>query len=113
MSLSPPPIRRNKQQILSYVILSNARLDQDSNIEHYVILRVIINSLQIVVLPSCRALGLRGVGDISGDELEISASVLVISLAPDVSRPPLALSVGGRGQVGVQPATHTGFKQSV
>ena len=49
----------------------------------------------------------RVVGDISWDELEVSPSELVVLLALNVRRAPVALSVGGRGQLGVQSATGT------
>ena len=61
-------------------------------------------------VKSWSLLRLRVVGDISGDELEVSPCVLVIILAVNVGRTPLALSVGGRGQLGVESAAATIFR---
>ena len=58
----------------------------------------------VYISNNCQSLS-RGVGDISGDELEVSPSELVVLLPPDVGRPPLTLGVGWGGQVGVQPGT--------
>ena len=67
----------------------------------------VLSKLFVKSRQSWSLLRLRVVGDISGDELEVSARELVVILAVDGGRAPLALSVGGRGQLGVQSATGT------